>query len=469
MDLARRQPGRLDRRRLLIGGAGMAGGALVASGGVASGRRGAAGQASPVPEPRVNTEAAGEIRYQIAASSPDEIGAAQTFLDERFSARYPNIEVAVEPSPGNAYEALIAAMLGGNAPDVFDTWTDRVLGLVDIRGVLDVEPLVGRDLPPEVVADFYPWQWEGTALPGGLRFGLPKYANVFVLWYNKTLFDEAGLGYPDQTWDHTTYAEAARALTKRDGDRVQTYGLHAAPWGRDRFEAKVRAFGGSMVDPNDRTRATFGDEPALAAAEWYRGLQFDDRAIAPLTFFPSSYDSVTAVVAAFGSGRIAMVEEGFYPQAIADGVGDAFPWGFAPVPKGPAAQATLGAIDTFSIWSGTPNQEAAWELVKFLSGAEYQAFLTETSGYLPARASLLPEWQRLTTQSRPALAETGLEIGPEVVQSGSVVTRRLFADDYAAGEIIYPALQKLYVSGETPVSYLTEVQGQVTAELQGTG
>lgn len=465
MDREQGGVGRLDRRRLVVGGAGAAGAAwLVARGGLDIDVA-AAAQGTPVPEPRTNTAVEGRVRYQIAASSPDEIGAAQTFLDEAFRARYPNVEVAVEPSPANSYEALIAAMIGGNAPDIFDAWTDRIIGLAGIDQVLDVEPLVQRDLPPEIVADYYPWQWEGTVLPSGLRFGLPKYANVFVLWYNKRLFDEASLAYPDATWDHTTYAEAARALAKREGDRVETYGVHASPWTLDRFAAKVQAFGGAMVDPNDRTRATFGEPPALAAAEWYRGLLFDDPVMAPLTFFQGSFDSVTAVVAAFGAGRIAMVEEGFYPVAIADGVGDGFEWGFAPVPRGPAAQATLGAIDTFTIWAGTPNQDAAWELVKFLSGPEYQAFLTETTGYLPARASVLPEWRRIATEARPALAEAGLEIGAEVAQAGSVTTRPLFADDPVAGEIIYPALQQVFVSGSAPVSSLTEVQAQVTAEL----
>ena len=62
--------------------------------------------------------------------------------------------------------------------------------------------MVGRDLPPEEVADFFPWQWRDFALPDGLRFGMPKDVNVVLLRYNKDQFDAAGLSYPDETWDH---------------------------------------------------------------------------------------------------------------------------------------------------------------------------------------------------------------------------------------------------------------------------
>ena len=44
---------------------------------------------------------------------------------------------------------------------------------------------------------------------------MPKDVNVVLLWYNKDLFDAAGLAYPDETRNHDAYAEAARRLTDR--------------------------------------------------------------------------------------------------------------------------------------------------------------------------------------------------------------------------------------------------------------
>ena len=47
-------------------------------------------------------------------------------------------------------------MVGGNAQDVFDTWLDNVVPYADRNQIVDVAPLVGRDLQAVDIDDFYP-------------------------------------------------------------------------------------------------------------------------------------------------------------------------------------------------------------------------------------------------------------------------------------------------------------------------
>ena len=132
--------------------------------------------------------AKGTVRWQFRGSD-EELKASQAYLDTTFGKDKPNIKVTLEPAPDGRDEKLVAAMVGGNAPDVFESWTDNVTQYADRGQVLDIEPLVKRDYKAEDLKDFYEWQWRDFVLPSKIRFGMPKYVNVMFTWYNKDLFD----------------------------------------------------------------------------------------------------------------------------------------------------------------------------------------------------------------------------------------------------------------------------------------
>ena len=134
----------LARRRLLVGAAAAVGMAVSAAGGQGAGGARAARQNGR------------RLRYQLVAASPNEVPAAQDLIDRTFGERFPGIEVIVEPAPEGRDERLAAAMTAGDAPAVFDTWRDDVVKYAGHGQVLDLTPLIGRDLPPEEVADFFP-------------------------------------------------------------------------------------------------------------------------------------------------------------------------------------------------------------------------------------------------------------------------------------------------------------------------
>ncbi len=421
----------------------------------------ASSQTTPVSRPL-----SGKLRYQLVGTSPDEIWVAQDFLNATFGRQFPDVQVTVEPAPDDRDKQMLAGMSAGNAPDVFDTWRDDVVKYADRGQVLDIEPFVQRDLSVDDVADYFTWQWQDFVLPSGMRFGMPKYVNLMAVWYNRDMFDQAGLAPPDDTWTHDRYAEAAKALTKRQAGAVTTWGLYYPAFALDRFAYKVEAWGGHVVAPQDNRTALFGAEHALAAAEWARKLTFDDGANARRDLlFPGGGGGAAATIGQFAAGRLAMVENGLFPFATAAAVGGRFRWGYAAVPKGPVGRRVLGTADGFAIWSGTKQQEAAWELVKFLSGREYQLQLTVLTGYLPNRFSILSEWQQICNRFYPELADADLEVAKVAMIAGYPGNRPLFSRDAEAQELINPALERVFVKGDVPVTYLAQVAEQVTATL----
>ena len=462
----------INRRKFLAGSAGLAAGTATVGNHAALAQStpmaGGTPDAGPMVAPASDTAISGRIRYQIVPSGPNDVNVLQDFFNTTFRETYADLEVVIEPAPSGSGDPLLASMVAGDAPDIIDTWTSRATPYIDADQILDLKPLVDRDFSADALADFYPWVLEAQTLESGLQWGMPRYVNITVLWYNASMLEEAGISAPDESWNQDTYRDAILGLTQKQGDRTRVYGGHIPAFAYGRFANKVEAWGGSVVDPADNTLATFDSAEGQAAAEWHRQLMIDEKAITDLQFLTTGGGSegVAGALANFGAGRIATLEEGFYPFAYADAIGENFPFAVAAPPSGPAGRPVLGSADGFSIWSGSHNQEAAWEVVKFASGPAFQRALIGLTGYLPVRRSVVPEYLQIVTEARPQLAEANLQVGLDLLETGDPHERPLFAKDAEAEQIINAGLERIFVVGDTPVEYLEELADQVTEAMR---
>jgi len=468
----------LGRRRFVIEAAASTGAAVLAGRGF--GRTAYAQDATPMAAhgavPTMNTEISGSLRYNVATSSQEEVGAIQDILDTVFRERYPNLKIQVEPAPSGASgDPLLTQMVAGEAPDIFDAWTSRATPYIGAGQVLDLAPLMARDYTSEALADYFPWVLETQSLPDGFQWGMPRYVNINVLAYNKDLVEEAGVRDPSQGegWDHNAYREAMIALTQKQGDNVRVYGAQVPIYFYGPFAEKVEAWGGTPVDPADPTHATFDSAQGQECAEWHRVLMLEERVLVDKQFLDTGGgQGVIGSTANFAAARLATIETGFYPFSLADAVGKNFRFGYAPRPGGPGGRPVHGSADGFTIWSGSPNQEAAWEAVKFMSGPEYQRALMQSTGLIPVLRSLIPEYIQVVTEARPVLAEANIELALQLLKQDPH-ERPLFAKggtdysgDAAAEDIVNSGLEKIYVAADTPVTHLAEVAQQVTNEMR---
>ena len=120
---------------------------------------------------------------------------------------------------GPYWDKLQTSIAGGDAPDVF-AMDGPLFPDYQTRDVLlDLKPFIDRDgydlgqLADQAVADF--------TTPDG-QFGLPRDLNVVALYYNKAMFDAAGIPYPDDTWDWAKLTDVAKKLTLRDASGKTT-------------------------------------------------------------------------------------------------------------------------------------------------------------------------------------------------------------------------------------------------------
>lgn len=147
-----------------------------------------------------------------------------------------NCTVEAQFSTKDDYGTTLTGMMTAkDLPDVFYVGPETVSQYVDNGYVLDMDPVLEEaglstdDLMQDIL-NYYRYDGESTG-QGGL-YGLPHDSSVFAYAYNKQLFDEAGLDYPDPNKPYTyeEFVEVCQQLTKdTDGDgEIDQWGMGAA-------------------------------------------------------------------------------------------------------------------------------------------------------------------------------------------------------------------------------------------------
>ncbi len=188
-----------------------------------------------------------DITY-LLWGSPQE-GEVWTQIAAAFEATHPDINVTVEVADWDSYwEKLRVQMAGGTPPDVF-AMDAPLYPDWQARGVLlNLQPYLDAD--PALLDGVYPITLDAYKTPEGM-FGLPRDFQTIVLYYNKDMFDAAGVAYPTADWTYADFRSAAKTLTlDKDGDgSTDQWGFWAEVLDPEPFWGSVIwAHGGDIVD-----------------------------------------------------------------------------------------------------------------------------------------------------------------------------------------------------------------------------
>ena len=376
---------------------------------------------------------------------------------EQFHATHPHIRVFYVPDPENFSEEKLADFRAGTAPDVFQGCSTHFPTWAQMEYTLDLRPYVEASLDQATIDDWDPAQYRAFFTSDGRQFGLPKYHGALALYYNRDLFDEYGVGYPDETWDHDDYLDGMKRLTHdRNGDgQTDLWGsMLDVTW--DRIQVHVNGWGGHFVDPDDPTRCLMAEPEATAAMEWLRARMWDDRVMAT-ELDVQNMSTRQALI----TGRVAMAEDGSW--ALKDILAGAdFRVGVAPLPAGPVRRVTLTATDGFGIYAGTRHPDAAWELLRFLIGKDYGRAMARASFLQPARASLVDEWVGFVREEFPQKAkDMDVAAFADGHVQGYSVTAEIFADMAVASRAAKAAWEEIFILGQGSVELMQDVCRQI--------
>lgn len=327
-------------------------------------------------------------RVQIKVAfwgAPDEVKIMAELMDDWQKDR-PDISVKLEHTPYRGYvDKLLTRIAGRSAPDIICTEVDLFVTfqskgvLCDLTSYLEKSPGLGMDA-------FYPEVVDRFTVDGKL-YAIPRDTAPFAcVYYNKKLFDEAGVAYPTDDWDVYDLLDKAKKLTLVDADgRMRRYGFYAWAW-----QNFVYAFGGRLVDDvKNPTRCALDSEKALEGLRFYADL------INKYKVHPSSTamaNLAMGVQGMFMTGRLAMFSSGIWETPGLRKI-DNFEWDVAMFPKGPGGERGFGTGGSgYCILKSTGHPEEAFEVLKALAGEKAQRKLAGTGLTQPAIKEIARIW-----------------------------------------------------------------------------
>lgn len=311
-------------------------------------------------------------------------------IADAFEAKNPDIKVNVEVTPWDQYwTKLEAAATGGSMPDVFWMHSSQHIRyaqsgmLMDLNEVIENSDVLDMSQFTEGIVDLYNVD--------GQQIAIPKDVSTIGLWYNKTLFDEAGVEYPNENWTWDDLLEAAHALTDEEKG---IYGLNAPLNTEENLFNYIYQNGGDILI-NDKKESGYSLPETQEALQWYANLSLVEKVSPSQTQFAENGNSTL-----FTSGKVAMGLFGswMYAEFISNEY-TAQNCAVSVLPEGPAGRATIYNGLGNSVAANTKNKEAAIKFIEFLGSEEANKIQGEYKSAIPAYISTQQAWVDATTQN----------------------------------------------------------------------
>ncbi len=315
-----------------------------------------------------------------------------------FEAQHPETKInRIFVPGGQEYITKLDLMIAaGDPPAIYAPFSNRGYRYYAARGLSqELDDLVVRDNVD--LTDFLPDAMKGCRWQGKLM-AMPLDLWPHLVFYNKNLFNEAGVDAPptdwnDKSWDTTKYLEMAQKLTKRNGDEITQFGTNAyfnywaAGWifGGDWWPLTTYETGIIEEFTGDT------DEKVAGAVQWAADLMFKEK-VAP-TPAQSQQLQVGGSTDFFLSNKVAM-SIGNIGSLSQYATIDEFEWGVAAAPQPPnGAERHLHVwIDFWSMIKGVKNLEGSWQFLKFMVSAEAQKIYPIAYGPQSSLLSLASTW-----------------------------------------------------------------------------
>ncbi|GEK89476.1 multiple sugar transport system substrate-binding protein [Alkalibacterium putridalgicola] len=384
-----------------------------------------AGEDTPDTEENAGSENSGET-VQLEFWSFWGSGPRRETIEaiiEDFNNENDNIEVEYVYQPwGDIWTKSLAAIAGGNAPDVIVQDINSVRQRAEAEQATNLQQFIEDDSFSE---NFYPQLWD-TVIYEDEAYAVPFNTDTQVIFYNKDAFEEAGLDpeSPPTTW--AELEEDARALDIQSGDDWEQIGFYPR-WniGPDVWALNADE-GVSWFD--DEGNVTINTPEKVAALEWMLEQQ-DHYGRDTINQFEAEFGS--GVADPFISGLVAMRGQNLnYYTNLRENAPEDLNYGVFRLPEYEEGSGhwTWGGGFVLEIPENTENPEASFEFLQYLTSTEVQERFGMNSFDIMAN---IEANENLT--SHPDLEEQGQEMyqmAQESLETTVITPVPLTAPDY---------------------------------------
>lgn len=297
-------------------------------------------------------------------------------LIKAYEAKNPNVTIEMLDLGSADFMTMLQTQLSGG---------DSSIDIVTIKDIPGYNNLVKRNLlmnlndkikSEKVDVSLYGGTTDQISVDGKL-YGIPFRSDFWVIFYNKDVFDKAGVAYPDNDMTFAEYDALARRMTSGTG-AAKVYGAHYHTW-----RSAVQLFG--ILDGKN----TIVDGTYNFLKPYYEMVlsQQKDGIVQDYATLKTSSTHYSGV---FYNNSVAMMNMGSWFIAtlinqIEQGKTEVKNWGLAKYPhaEGVPAGTTLGTITSLGVSNASKKKDAAFDFVKFVTGPEGAQIIAKT-GTIPA-------------------------------------------------------------------------------------
>lgn len=369
-----------------------------------------------------------------------------------FYDKNPNIKVKIDLIPFPDYQQKMSVLAAGNElPDV--GWVSEAM----------VSQFTKNDILSDIsefskddnfdMNDFIPstlelWKHDGKLL--GLPFSTPP----MILYYNKTMFEKAGLETPTELamkdeWTWEQFEEAAKVLSAGEGTN-RTYGARLfREWTNfATLPSHTISYGGSIFS-DDMKEFTWNSSEGAKTFEMLNRMMFEDKSHVP----PGENIE-------YEGGKVGMYSAMYSYMTNAREITD-FEWDIAPLPKGPKGRAPLLGQAGIVAFEGGKHPEEAKVLLKFLASKE--GIQAQSVFFVPARKSVLESDEFINIPNNPSRESIQLAM---IDQMNHGYTYPLHEDWTKIESEIIKGIDKLFAQMETPTVILEQMEKDIKPLLK---
>jgi len=290
-----------------------------------------------------------------------------------FNKQYPNIDVNVNVTPWDSYWPKLQTQASSNTlPDLF--WMNgpnfQTYGAAD-----KLEPITGEVKADAIDPANYPEALNDLYTIDDVQYGVPKDYDTIGLWYNKAIFERAGVALPTDDWTWDDFDSAASAIsTALAGDGI--YGAGGGMDGQTTYYNTIFQAGGEVIS-DDGKESGFDSDASQAGLQFWTDL-IDSGASPSIQQL-----SDTPAIQWFTSGKLGMLWSGSWSRtAVADSeFADVID--VAPLPQGEEQATVIHGVSNV-VAASSKNKQAAQALQVFLASKEAQQQQGDMGAVIPA-------------------------------------------------------------------------------------
>ncbi|MBR1849084.1 MAG: sugar ABC transporter substrate-binding protein [Lachnospiraceae bacterium] len=282
----------------------------------------------------------------------------------------------------NYWTLLEAGATGGELPDVFWMHSNVAQKYMENDLLLDLTDKIAASDKIDM-ANYY----DGIVKlyqSNGKQYAVPKDIDTIALWYNKTIFDEMGVAYPDDTWTWQDFADAAKKLTNDDH-----WGYAIAPGNnQEGYYNTIYSMGGYVIS-DDKKKSGMDDPKSIEAVKLFTDMIADgscpDLATVSETAPNELLCAGKVAMSINGSWMLAGYRDNEYAAANCDVA-------VLPYTKDPSDRVSIYNGLGWAAAANGKNTDAAWSLIEYLGSKEAQIKQAELGVTMSAYMGTSDAW-----------------------------------------------------------------------------